>query len=94
MLINLVKRNYHIIILFLSFLSLVLGFYFNEDGHGGGAHGDFHVTFPFIIALQENLLADPKEYTLVHTPLHYYLMAILYFFIKDQLFIRLMFLII
>ena len=63
------------IIFILSAMSLFLSFYFNEDGTGGGARGDFEVTYGFVIALQENLLSDPKEWTLVHTPLHFIILS-------------------
>ena len=64
-----------IIIFCLSFISLFISFYFNEDGSGGGAKGDYEVTYGFIIALQDNLLSNPKDWTIVHTPLHFILLS-------------------
>ena len=64
-----------IIIFCLSFISLFISFYFNEDGSGGGTKGDYEVTYGFIIALQDNLLSNPKDWTIVHTPLHFILLS-------------------
>ena len=69
------KTNFHKIIFVFSCLSLFISFFFNEDGTGGGSRGDFEVTYGFIIALQDNLLSDPKDWTLVHTPLHFILLS-------------------
>ena len=60
-----------ILIFLLSYVSLIYSFFLNEDGTGVGARGDFEVTYGFILALQENLLTNPIEWTLVHTPLHF-----------------------
>jgi len=68
-------RKNGFIIFSLSFIGLLISFFFNEDGNGGGARGDFEVTYGFILALQENLLADPKDWTLIHTPLHFVLLS-------------------
>ena len=69
------KTNFHKIIFVFSCVSLFLSFFLNEDGTGGGSRGDFEVTYGFIIALQDNLLSDPKDWTLVHTPLHFILLS-------------------
>ena len=63
------------LIFFLSLVTLFVSFFLNEDGTGGGARGDFEVTYGFILALQDNLLSDPKDWTLVHTPLHFILLS-------------------
>ena len=68
-----------LIVFLLSFLSLIYSFFLNEDGTGGGARGDFEVTYGFILALQENLLANPTEWTLVHAPLHFFILSLLPF---------------
>lgn len=90
---RLIKKYFPQFLFVLSFSTLFFGFFLDEDGTGRGASGDFKVTFDFIIALQSNLLTDPKDFTLVHTPLHYYLMAAIYFFIKNETFIRIIFII-
>jgi len=69
------QKNLNKIIFIISTLSLFVSFYFNEDGSGSGASGDFVVTYGFILALQENLLSDPKDWTLVHTPLHFIILS-------------------
>ena len=79
------------IIFVLSILLLFLSFYLNEDGSGGGARGDFEVTYGFILALQENLLADPKDWTLVHTPLHFIILSFVTRFISNTDLLRLLF---
>ena len=72
---NKFKINISMIIFFLSYLSLIYSFFINEDGSGSGARGDFEATYGFILALQENLLTDPVEFTLVHTPLHFIILS-------------------
>ena len=79
------------IIFVLSILLLFLSFYYNEDGTGGGAKGDFEVTYGFILALQENLLADPKDWTLVHTPLHFIILSFVTRLISNTDLLRLLF---
>ena len=68
-------------------ISLLIGFYFNEDASGGGK-GDFFNTWGYNIALQENLLVDPTPWT-VHFPLHHIILSRLNFFITDQYYLRL-----
>ena len=79
------------IIFVLSIFLLFLSFYFNEDGTGGGARGDFEVTYSFILALQESLLADPKDWTLVHTPLHFFILSFVTRLISNTDILRLFF---
>ena len=89
--INFISNNKDKIIFILSISSLFLSYYFNEDGTGGGARGDFEVTYGFIIALQDNLLSDPKDWTLVHTPLHFVLLSFVTRIISDTDLLRLLF---
>jgi hypothetical protein len=79
------------IIFFLSFLSLIYSFFLDEDGTGGGARGDFEVTYGFILALQTNLLANPTEWTLVHTPLHFFILSLIARLIDNTSILRLLF---
>jgi hypothetical protein len=74
---NFFKKNVHFFFFILSYLSLFYSFYQNEDGTGNGASGDFKVTYAFILALKTDLLANPVELSLVHTPLHFIIMAFL-----------------
>lgn len=87
------KFKKELIVFFLSFLSLLLSFFLNEDGTGGGARGDFEATYGFILALQENLLANPTDWTLVHTPLHFIILSLVTKLIDDPYILRLLFLI-
>ena len=86
---NLIKKRFHLIIFFLSCLSLFYGFYQNEDGTGGGAAGDFASTYGFILALQDNILSNPKDYTLVHTPFHFIILSFFENFFNSQRSLRL-----
>ena len=85
------KKNLHKFIFIFSTILLLIGFYFNEDGTGGGAKGDFEVTYGFILALQENILSDPKDWTLVHTPLHFIILSFITKIITDTDVLRLIF---
>jgi len=87
--VNLIKKRFHLIIFFLSCLSLFYGFYQNEDGTGGGAAGDFASTYGFILALQDNILSNPKDYTLVHTPFHFIILSFFENFFNSQRSLRL-----
>ncbi len=69
------SKNKDKIIFLISVFTLFISFFFDEDGSGGGARGDFVVTYGFILALQENLFSDPVDWTLVHTPLHFMILS-------------------
>ena len=73
---NIFSKNIGMIIFLLSYCTLIFSFFANEDGSGLGASGDFKSTYPFILALQENILSDPVQFTLVHTPLHFIILEI------------------
>ena len=75
----------------LSLVTLFVSFFLNEDGTGGGARGDFEVTYGFILALQDNLLSDPKDWTLVHTPLHFIILSFVTRIISNTDLLRLLF---
>ena len=85
------KKTLGILFFILSYASLIISFFFNEDGSGGGSKGDFEVTYPFIIALQSDLLADPVNWTLVHTPLHFLILSFVTRLIEDTNLLRLLF---
>ena len=89
--INFISNNKDKLIFIFSVFLLFLSFYYNEDGTGGGAKGDFEVTFGFILALQEDLLSDPKDWTLVHTPLHFIILSFVTRIISDTDLLRLLF---
>ena len=90
------KKKIHLsnlIIYFLCCLSLVLSFYFNEDGSFSPLSGDFKDTWPYVLKLKENIFSDPYPYT-VHYPLHYYLLSRLSFIFDDPTSVRVVFFII
>ena len=86
---NYFKRNFSTIIFLLSYFTLIISFFLNEDGTGRGTSGDFEVTYGFILALQENLLADPKDWTLVHTPLHFIILSLIEPIFSNPYYLRL-----
>ncbi len=69
-----IKKQFGIIIFVLSFISLLVGFFFNEDGTGLALSGDFRDTLPYVFELKKNIFIDPTPWTL-HFPLHYVLFA-------------------
>lgn len=85
------KEYYQAIFLFLSILSFFIGFYLNEDGSGSGAYGDFKSTFSFMVAIQSDWLPNPDDHSTVHTPLHFYILALFYYFYKSEFFLRVIF---
>jgi len=85
------KKNIHLsnlIIYFFCSLSLLLSFYFNEDGSYTPFSADFRETWPYVLKLKESFLSDPYPYT-VHYPLHYYLLSRLDLIFNDPLIVRL-----
>ena len=85
------KKKIHLsnlIIYFLCCLSLLLSFYFNEDGSYLPFSMDFKDTWPYVLKLKESFLSDPYPYT-VHYPLHYYLLSRLDLIFNDPLIVRL-----
>ena len=85
------KKKIHLsnlIIYFLCCLSLLLSFYFNEDGSYSPFSMDFKDTWPYVLKLKESFLSDPYPYT-VHYPLHYYLLSRLDLIFNDPLIVRL-----
>ena len=80
------KKKIHfsnLIIYFLCCLSLVLSFYFNEDGSFSPLSGDFKDTWPYVLKLKENILTNPHPHT-IHYPLHYYLLSRVNFILLIQ----------
>ena len=71
-------------------LSLLVGFYFNEDASGGGAASDFYFTWNHVLALKENLFVDGSEWSM-HFPLHHIILSRLNFLINDRYLLRLFF---
>ena len=78
----------NLFIYFLCCLSLLLSFYFNEDGSYLPFSMDFKDTWPYVLKLKESFLSDPYPYT-VHYPLHYYLLSRLDLIFNDPLIVRL-----
>ena len=86
------KKNYFGIIVFIfSYLTLLFSFFLNEDGSGSGASGDFFVTYGFVLSLEENILSDPKDWTIVHTPLHFIILSLFSRLIENSYDLRLFF---
>ena len=83
--------NISFFIFFISYASLILSFFLNEDGSGVGASGDFIATYPFILAIQENILIDPVPFSLVHTPLHFIILSFAERIVGDPYILRLIF---
>lgn len=78
------------IFFFLS-LTLLVGFYFNEDSSGsGGFIYDFNHTWGYVKALQYETFVFPSKWT-IHTPLHYILLAKLDIIFDDQKILRFVF---
>ena len=71
------KKNllYSKLILFFSTISLILGFFLNEDSSGsGGFIEDFKYTWGYIEAIKYKFFVLGTQWT-VHTPLHYILIS-------------------
>lgn len=84
------KKNYALNIFYFSALTLLIGFYYNEDGTGLALSGDFRDTLPYVVELKKNLFVDPTPWTL-HFPLHYILFSIVDTFLNQIKLTRLFF---
>ena len=90
---NKLQQNSGKIIYLLSFLTLLLGFFMDEDGTGKGLSQDFYGTWEFVEALKYDFFADPHGIT-VHFPLHYFFLSKLNYLIKDLNLLRFFFMLI
>ena len=84
------QKNFHFsILLFICcYLSVFLGFYFNEDSSGsGGFIADFNNTWGYVLALQEKIFVLPSKWVL-HTPLHFLIISKFNFFLESKLLLR------
>lgn len=85
---NKIFKNISLILLFFIFTaSLYLGLYLNETISGPGSKADFYHTWNYVLALEKDILASPKGWT-VHTPLHYMFLSLLNIIFNDQNLIR------
>ena len=80
-----------ILIFLILSISVLLGFYFNEDGSGGGAQNDFNETWPYILNLKNDLFYHYLNWENIHLPLHYILISFLYRIIENVEIIRFIF---
>ncbi len=80
-----------ILIFLILSISVFLGFYFNEDGSGGGAQNDFNETWPYILNLKNDLFYHYLNWENIHLPLHYILISFLYRIIENVEIIRFIF---
>jgi hypothetical protein len=89
------KINYSsTVFIFLSAISLFLGLYFGEDSSGsGGFISDYKNTWGYIESLKTNIFTLPGNWT-VHTPLHYIIISRLDLLFKNEIFLKIIFLII
>jgi hypothetical protein len=76
---------------FLLSITLIIGFFFNEDSSGSGGHiADFNNTWGYVEALKNALFVLPSKWAL-HTPLHYIILSKIYIFIESKYIIRIIF---
>ena len=80
-----------ILIFLILSISVFLGFYFNEDGSGGGAQNDFNETWPYILNLKNDIFYHYLNWENIHLPLHYILISFLYRIIENVEIIRFIF---
>jgi hypothetical protein len=85
-----IKKEFGVITFIFSFATLLIGFFFNEDGTGTALSGDFRDTMPYVLELKKNIFIDPTPWTL-HFPLHYILFAKVDLFLNNIYFTRFVF---
>ena len=85
---------YSKIIFFVLSITLIIGFFFNEDSSGsGGFIADFNNTWDYVEVLKKSFFVLPSQWV-VHTPLHFIIISKVYILIENKYFIRLIFCII
>jgi hypothetical protein len=90
MLSHYIKREFGVITFIFSFATLLIGFFFNEDGSGTALSGDFRDTMSYVLELKKNIFIDPTPWT-QHFPLHYILFAKIDLFLNNIYFTRFVF---
>ena len=50
-----IKKEFGVITFIFSFATLLIGFFFNEDGTGTALSGDFRDTMPYVLELKKNI---------------------------------------
>jgi len=87
--------NYANFFYFLLSLSLLVGFYFNEDASAGGASHDFYLTWKFNVLLKENLYYALTNSRIAgatdHFPLGHLIVSLALFFTNEKDAVRLIF---
>jgi len=66
-------QNKKIVLASLAYLSLLIGFFYNENS-SGGSEKDFNYTYKFILAISENIVGGLNlmiDLNFNHFPLHY-----------------------
>tara|TARA_B100000575_G_C23136416_1_gene660297 strand:- start:2600 stop:3862 length:1263 start_codon:yes stop_codon:yes gene_type:complete len=84
-------ETYSILIFILLSISLFIGFYFNEDGSGGGSKTDFLLTWPYIVNLKNDFFNYLRGWSNIHLPLHYIIISFFFKFLDSIDIIRLFF---
>lgn len=79
------KYKFYIFFFFFSFVTLLVSFFINEDGHGNGGFGDFRDTWGYVQELQNQFVlnVNPIEWTR-HFPVHYLLLSFLANIFNDK----------
>jgi hypothetical protein len=89
------KINFCKTLLLVLYMSLITGFFFNENS-SGGSKIDFLYTLPFVKKISENFFLGVellnKSSTIVHLPLHYIIVALFFKLFESTEILRIIFL--
>ena len=89
------KINFCKTLLLLLYISLITGFFFNENS-SGGSKIDFLYTLPFVKKISENFFLGVellnKSSTIVHFPLHYIIVSLFFKLFDSTEILRIIFL--
>jgi len=89
-----IKKNFHKIFFFLMYLSLIFGFFLNENS-SGGAKKDFFATFFLIETFSDNYLNGIKfliNSNIPHSFFHYFIIGSIYKYLENTEILRFFFL--
>ena len=82
---------YSKIIFYSLSVTLLIGFFFNEESSGsGGFIADFNNTWEYVEVLKESFFVIPSKWV-AHTPLHFIIISKVYMLVESKYLIRLIF---
>ena len=84
MFLNYKKKIVFLIIISTSIISILFGFFLNEDLSTGGSSWDFNLTWPIVQEYTNFNFDSNKSQITRHVPLHYFILSFFNLFIEEK----------